>query len=702
MQDISPLSLQNLAHVMRTHRWLVLGVAVTLFASCAAYVFSLKPAYTAHGVVLLAPMTEEFDTNPAGRAATMTDPFFIRSEAAIVSSDDLARTVIHDLNLAQVAEFAPTAGPHPFLTDQEAALDSVLRAYRERLSVFNDGRSKTVEITFEAGDPRLAAQIVNAHAETYLRQQAARRSTVQKKSLQSLRQEVDARARETRDADALVREYEVQNGIVGTRDTTMVEQRLSQLSGQLVDARRQLSTQNAMQEEIRALRAGGDPADAATLLANEPLTDLLRNRVQAEATLASLQTRLVDGHPTLVKQRQTLASINEVLDRQLQRAENEAAASASSWERQVRALARAVSAETSNKQSQDQASVALPALMAEASVKRTVFETVLNRYQMQLAEQGFAEATAVIVSRAAPPSRPSFPRKGLFMAVALLVAAVGAMGVALVVEMLRPTPRGLNELADAIGIRPLVTIARFRNESLEAGMVKMRDPRFYIECIRSLRNAIYERTSTTDMRVCLFTSVVPSQGKTLVAMSVARSLARSGKRTLFLEMDLRCPAASCLAHLPEASLGVAAVLEARAQFADVLQRDTSTGLEMLLAEKNAGVSLDRLTTQAVASLLGRLRSRYDAIVIDSPPVGVISDSLTLANVADQTVLVTRERESSVARLTDAVRLLKERGATLAGLVLTDVDPKRLALDDLTMTRYVTGMTARIALVRNSA
>jgi hypothetical protein len=83
-------------------------------------------------------------------------------------------------------------------------------------------------------------------------------------------------------------------------------------------------------------------------------------------------------------------------------------------------------------------------------------------------------------------------------------------------------------------------------------------------------------------------------------------------------------------------------------------------------------------------------------------VGVISDSLTLANVADQTVLVTRERESSVSRLTDAVRLLKERGATLAGLVLTDVDPKRLALDDLTMTRYVTGLPARIALVRNSA
>jgi capsular exopolysaccharide synthesis family protein len=702
MQDMSPLSLQNLVYVIRAHRWLLLAVATILFAAGAAFVFSLKPAYTAQGVVLLAPMTEQLDASPAGRAATMTDPFFIRSEAAIISSDDLARSVIKALNLTHVAEFAPEPGAHPFLTDEEAALDAVLRTYRERLSVFNDGRSKTVEITFEAGDPRLAARIVNAHAEAYLRDQTARRSAVQQKSLQWLRQEVDARAREARDADALVHQYQVQNGIVGTGNSTMVEQRLSQLSAQLVDARRQLSTQKSMLEEIRALRAGGDPANAATLLDNEPLTDLLRSRVQAEATLASLQTRLAENHPTLVKQRQALASINEVLDRQLVRAENEAAAAAGSWERQVRDLTRAVGDETSNKLSQDQASAALPALMAEAGVKRTVLETVLNRYQTQLAEQGFSEPTAIIVSRAEPPARPSFPRKALFLAVALLVAACGGIGAALIVEMMRPTPRGLNALADAVGIRPLVSIARFRNEANEPGVVKIRDPKFYIESIRSLRNALFEHGTSRTARVCLFTSVVPSEGKTLVAMSVARSLARSGLRALFLEMDLRCPAASRLAHLPQQSRGVAAVLEARAQVADTLQRDASTGLDMLLAEKNAGLSLDRLTANAIAGLLEKLRPRYDAIIIDSPPVGVISDSLTLANVADQTVLVTRERESSVGRLGDAVRLLRDRGASLAGLVITDVDPKRLALDELTVERYVTGTTARMSLVKSSA
>jgi len=127
MQDMSPLSLQNLVYVIRAHRWLSLGVAATLFAAAAVFVFSLKPAYTAQGVVLLAPMTEQLDASPAGRAATMTDPFFIRSEAAIISSDDLARSVIKTLDLTHVPEFAPEPGAHPFLTDEEAALDAVLR-----------------------------------------------------------------------------------------------------------------------------------------------------------------------------------------------------------------------------------------------------------------------------------------------------------------------------------------------------------------------------------------------------------------------------------------------------------------------------------------------------------------------------------------------------------------------------------------------
>ena len=301
MDDTSPLSLQSLWRAIR-QRWLtLLFTTALLFAAIAAYVFTLRPAYTAHAVVLLAPVTEELGDAPTtARLLATTDPYFIRSETTILGSDELGREVIRQLQLTRQAEFAPVPGllerlgiqrgsaegAHPWLSAEELTLDQVVRGYQERLSVFNDGRSKTVEIGFTAGNPRLAATVANAHAEAYLQEQANRRGESRQKSLDWLKQEVDARAREARDADARVQQYQLEHGIVTSQDSTMVEQRLSQLSTQLVDARRQLSTQTSMLAEIRAVRAGADPTNTAALLANEPLNDLLRSRVQAEAAVS--------------------------------------------------------------------------------------------------------------------------------------------------------------------------------------------------------------------------------------------------------------------------------------------------------------------------------------------------------------------------------------------------------------------------------
>ena len=285
MEDTSPLSLQSLWRAIRK-RWVtLLFTAALLFAVIATYIFTLQPKYTADAVVLLAPVTEELGDAPTtARLLATTDPFFIRSETAIIGSDELGREVIKQLKLSGQPEFAPTPGlleefgirlakpevAHPFLSTEELALDQVLRDYQDRLSVFNDGRSKTVDIGFTAGNPRLAAAIANAHAEAYLQEQANRRGESRQKSLDWLKQEVDTRAREAREADARVQQYQLEHGIVTSQESTMVEQRLSQLSTQLVDARRQLSTQASLLAEIRAVRAGADPTNAAALMPTTP------------------------------------------------------------------------------------------------------------------------------------------------------------------------------------------------------------------------------------------------------------------------------------------------------------------------------------------------------------------------------------------------------------------------------------------------
>jgi capsular exopolysaccharide synthesis family protein len=224
------------------------------------------------------------------------------------------------------------------------------------------------------------------------------------------------------------------------------------------------------------------------------------------------------------------------------------------------------------------------------------------------------------------------------------------------------------------------------------GVVQMRDPRLFIESVRFLRDAVFEPRGNRETKVCLVTSVLPRQGKSLTAMSLARATARAGRKTLFIEGDLRQPTASVLARRPPPARGLAALLEGRATLGEVLVRDDSSGLDMLLAEKDAAKALERLTTAGLKQLLTKLRSRYEAIVIDSPPVGIVSDALTFASLADETILIAKEGASSVQELKRGVSLLQDRGATLAGLVLTSVDPAQMSsVDRKTLNRYMKGV-----------
>jgi len=707
MEETSAISLKNLFQAMRMQWPVMLGVALLLFGGLAAFVLSLAPAYTSDALVLLAPIPDQLANDPTDRNFTITDPMFVRSETAIIQSDEVCREVIEKLHLDELAEFqrkpgiremlglGATSGPNPFLSERESKLDGVLRMYQNKLVVFNDGRNKTVDIGFTASDPRLAARIANAHAQAYLRHQGVRRTGTEEQALAWLKDEVDARGKEMRDADALVQQYQMKNGIVGTRDSTVIEQRLAQINTQLVDAQRNLSTQTSLLHVIRDVRGGADPSKVASLLQNDSFNDLLRNRVQAEANLSSLETRLAPMHPNLVKARQDLLSINNTLDKELRRMENEAQAAVASAAKQVDDLSAAAHTEAVNKVDQDRLAAGLPALISQAQVKRSVFETVLNRYQTRLAERGFMAPAATVVSHAAPSAVPSFPKTPLFLAIAAMLATFGGACAALVVHVMRPPSQDLDTVADKLGIQPLVAIPRYRNASRETGVVKMKDPRLFIESIRSVRSAIFEQQDRRNTKTCLLTSIRPGQGKTLVAMSLARALARGGARTLFMEMDLRCPSASALARREAPLRGMGAVLEGRAQFGEVVVRDENTGLDMLFAERAASSAVDQLTALKFAALVAKLRTHYEAIIIDSPPIGLVADALTIAPLVDQTVMIAKAGEASTVELARGTRLLKDRGASVAGLVLTGVDPKEMtAGHPSTIRRYVVGFPAR--------
>ena len=163
------------------------------------------------------------------------------------------------------------------------------------------------------------------------------------------------------------------------------------------------------------------------------------------------------------------------------------------------------------------------------------------------------------------------------------------------------------------------------------------------------------------MRTIVVTSSVPNEGKTTVAVELARVLAVAGKRTLADSLGVRAPVGLCAVVMGDEEPGraIVATRQPRMHFLD--------------AEAGVTSPVDILDSQRFRRLLGCLAARYDHVVIDTPPVGAFVDAAVVAQVSDATLLVVREGFVERASVQKAAEQLRAAGANLVGTVMNCCD-----------------------------
>jgi capsular exopolysaccharide synthesis family protein len=173
-------------------------------------------------------------------------------------------------------------------------------------------------------------------------------------------------------------------------------------------------------------------------------------------------------------------------------------------------------------------------------------------------------------------------------------------------------------------------------------------------------------------------SALPREGKTTIALCLARMAGRSGKRALLIDCDLRRSDLRERLSLPDGP-GISDVLSGEAEIDDVMVRD-SVVAEIRIVR--CGRSVDNpaalLSSRSMQELLADLRRRFDLIVIDTAPVMAAPETRSLACAADETLLFVKWSTTPRATAVAACRKLRNLGANVVGIVLTMVDVNRIA------------------------
>jgi capsular exopolysaccharide synthesis family protein len=316
-------------------------------------------------------------------------------------------------------------------------------------------------------------------------------------------------------------------------------------------------------------------------------------------------------------------------------------------------------------------------LAREADTNREVYDGLLQRYKQLNAAAGISLSNVSVIDEADPPVSPSSP----VLANNLLIGLVIGVFLAGVLVFLRhqfdDAIRVPEDIADKLGLPLLGVVPRVVNEEPSAALV---DPKSDIsEAYNSLRASLLYSTSEGLPQIMLFTSAQPSEGKTTSATATAASLAKLGKRTLLIDADLRRPSLHQVAGINN-ERGLSTLLTSTAELESLTAPGRVDGLFVLTSGPLPPSPTELISGPRMEQVLDLASRKFDAIVIDSPPILGLADAPILAAMADGVILIVEAERSRRGALRSAVRRLRGMRPILLGAVLTKFDAAKAGYD----------------------
>ena len=683
--------LTNALNVIKRRKNVILGCIAVITLIGAVIVFGLVPRYTAESSIILDGRKTQIVDTQAVLSGLPADTAVVHSEVEVLQSSDIAEQVAKKLNLILLPEFNPRLAsvqgiraviiPFRWLAGEVAELfgsepttpatllqsdlDEATRILQSQTTIFNDGRSYVLKIRVESQNAKLATDLANTYIDVYLNAQLeAKFDAVQRANTWLNDRLADLRTK-AETTDRAVQQFGAAHNLTPSHGDSVNSQQLSELNTQLVLSTADLAEKDANLKQVQtSLKTRGVSAAAQVL--SSPLIQNLREQ---ESTLmtheADLATRYKPEHPAMInikaQERDLDRKIQDEMERIVHGMEGDVVAS----------QAKVDTLRTSN-----EAQVQFHELQREADANRALYENFLNRYKETSQQQDIQEADARIVSRAVIPVTPSFPRKipligGIFIA-SLMTGVFAAFGMERLDNGFR-TGEQFERITDipVLGLEPdLADVAPH-------DIVVERPVSAYSEAIRSIRTSLRYSHVDKPPKIIMVTSSLPDEGKTVFALSLARSVAKSGGRSLLIDCDLRRPSMAKILNI-DPTPGLLAVFDGTKDLNKVIKVDEPSGMHFIAVASGTPNPQDLLGSNQMKSFLDSLRDQYDLIVLDTPPILAVSDGVVLSHLVDTTIFLVRWAKTPRTVVLGALKTLRTVGGSVAGVVLSRVNLRQHA------------------------
>jgi capsular exopolysaccharide synthesis family protein len=668
--------------VIQKRRATILTALFIVFTVALVATLKQKPVYRARALVEIQKENPDVPTLQELFQVENLSDTYLETQYRILKSENLARRVISQLRLDQIEEFALSRGVTAAKA-QEAALPEppaagpnsapargtdleVLKKFQDRLGIEPLKRSRLVELTFESNDPKLAAQVLNTLASTYVEQNLeARWEASQKASEWLSRQLQEMKANLEKSEDELQR-YARENSLLfletdkGTTEN-IVAQRLRELQEALTKAQ----ADRYEKESLYRLVQEGDYASVPGIYDNKLMQDLTEKLSDLERERSRLSTIFNPEYPRVKEIQSQIDETNAALAAERDRAAVAITNAFRAATTREQMLQKAFQEQEVQANRVAERSVQYNILKREADTNKQLYVGLLGKLKETGVSTSLRATNLRMVDPAYPPQKPARPRILLNLSLALILGLALGVGAAFLQDHLDNTFKTAEELKRSLQLPALASVPAVQfaknhrgARAISAGArilgrgekestapppqwnrIEGNGPNPALaEAFHELRASVLLSTARRPPTSLLVTSAQGGEGKTTIAANLALALAQLGDRVLLIDADLRRPSVHSFFGVGNSS-GLVNFLTGDPDWRSLVCRAAPDGLDVLFSGPVPPNPADLLSSEYMRNLVREASKEYKFVVLDSPPLLNLADSRVLSTLVDGVILV---------------------------------------------------------------
>jgi capsular exopolysaccharide synthesis family protein len=685
-------SLVDLRRVLFARKYLILIVVVAAIIISFIYAETRVPIYEATATAEIdVPRSESLGLSTAVGALYGDDTSTaIQTQAFRLTGHSLIYRAVAELAAEKRGPFPNAFRNLPSPSDEDslpaAERENLIGSVAHSLTVGMVPRTNAVKITYRNTNPVVARDFVNKLLTVFMERSIEDRLFGTNQAADMLSAQMTDLKKHAADTQQKLAEFQEEHHLIGADEKdNLTTAGLRIINEQLAEAQ---ADQIIKQTRLRLVQSG-NPELLASVAPTPTLQTLRSQETDVKVELGQLTSKFGTGYPKVHELQTQLSTLENAIQSEsaniTKRAQEEYAASSNT----VQELQLRLADQTQKAFKLNESAGQYELLRQDAESTRDLY----NVLQLKLKESSVSAALGAesfsIIDRAVLPDRPVEPNKRRIIESGGLAGMIFALFLALGLEALNDTLQTSEDIATFTPFEPIGAVPHFEStgvttitsalgkREVSSRLIALTAPESLAsESFRTIRTSIMLASVDLRSKVIVITSSFMNEGKSTIAANLAIGFAQRGSRVLLLDTDLRRSHLNLAFRLPSSLPGLSNLLSLTdpdgVYITPVSELPSLTMLPAGPRPPNPG---EILSSNRMAELIDQWREEYDYVIIDSPPILMVSDALGVASRADGTVMVVRAGLTRKKAITRSFELLSRSKIRILGAIINDIDLK---------------------------